>query len=175
VPLRPFGTWPKGLTKDQLTEQMTQALTREFPGVEFNFSQYIEDNVEEAASGVKGENSVKIYGNDLETLERSANQIAKVLADVPGITDLAVLRSLGQPRFVSMSIANARPVTAWHPATSTPCTDRHRWTDPGDLYEQGSDRHFRSWFDWQRPTPEPGCDQAYPIAAPTLPAAARSL
>ncbi len=65
--------------------------------MDFNFSQYIQDNVEEAASGVKGENSVKIYGNDLETLEKTADSIAAVLAKVPGITDLAVLRSLGQP------------------------------------------------------------------------------
>ncbi len=65
--------------------------------MDFNFSQYIQDNVEEAASGVKGENSVKVYGNDLETLEKTADSIAAVLAKVPGITDLAVLRSLGQP------------------------------------------------------------------------------
>src|SRR5580692_8818698 len=97
VPLKPFDTWPAGLNKDKLTEQMTEALTQQFPGVDFNFSQYIEDNVEEAASGVKGENSVKVYGNDLETLEHTANQVAKIMADVPGITDLAVLRSLGQP------------------------------------------------------------------------------
>ena len=49
---------------------MTTRFTEEFPGVDFNFSQYIEDNVEEAASGVKGENSVKLFGGDLETLER---------------------------------------------------------------------------------------------------------
>ena len=76
---------------------MTAALEQQFPGVEFNFSQYIEDNVEEAASGVKGENSVKLYGNDLQMLEDTADKIADVLATVPGITDLAVLHSLGQP------------------------------------------------------------------------------
>jgi cobalt-zinc-cadmium resistance protein CzcA len=116
VPLKPFGSWPKGLTKDQLTEQMTEALTQQFPGVEFNFSQYIEDNVEEAASGVKGENSVKIYGNDLETLESTANRIAKVLGEVPGITDLAVLRSLGQPTIRIDVDRRARPATASRPA-----------------------------------------------------------
>ncbi len=46
---------------------------------------------------MKGENSVKVYGNDLDTLERTANAVAKVLGEVPGVTDLAVLRSLGQP------------------------------------------------------------------------------
>ena len=54
---------------------MTRRMQDEFPGVEFNFSQYIEDNVEEAASGVKGQNSVKLYGSDLATLERTADQI----------------------------------------------------------------------------------------------------
>ena len=48
------------------------ALAAEFPGVDFNFSQYIQDNVEEAASGVKGENSVKLYGNDLDAIEKTA-------------------------------------------------------------------------------------------------------
>src|ERR1700723_1731335 len=97
VPLKPFGTWPAGVDKEKLTQQMTEALEQQFPGVDFNFSQYIQDNVEEAASGVKGENSVKVYGNDLETLEKTADRIAAVLAKVPGITDLAVLHSLGQP------------------------------------------------------------------------------
>jgi cobalt-zinc-cadmium resistance protein CzcA len=85
------------MDKEKLTRD-DAALQQQFPGVDFNFSQYIQDNVEEAASGVKGENSVKVYGNDLETLEKTAaNAIAAVLAKVPGITDLAVLRSLGQP------------------------------------------------------------------------------
>ena len=84
VPLKPFDTWPAGMDKEKLTEQMTTALEQKFPGVDFNFSQYIQDNVEEAASGVKGENSVKVYGNDLETLEKTANSIAAVLAKVPG-------------------------------------------------------------------------------------------
>src|ERR1700674_5197610 len=97
VPLKPFDSWPKGVDKDKLTEQLTQVLEGEFPGVEFNFSQYIQDNVEEAASGVKGENSVKLFGNDLETLEATAQKIRDVMRTVPGITDLAVLNSLGQP------------------------------------------------------------------------------
>src|SRR6202040_1408259 len=69
VPLKPFDAWPAGMDKEKLTAQLTDALESQFPGVEFNFSQYIQDNVEEAASGVKGENSVKLYGNDLATLE----------------------------------------------------------------------------------------------------------
>ena len=68
VPLKPFGTWPHHLTKSQLTDQLDKALVARFPGVDFNFSQNIQDNVEEAASGVKGENSVKLFGPDLEVL-----------------------------------------------------------------------------------------------------------
>src|SRR6202030_3308078 len=97
VPLKPFDTWPSGTTKEKLTQDMTGLLAQQFPGVDFNFSQYIQDNVEEAASGVKGENSVKLYGNELATLERAAARIRDVLATVPGITDLAVFNSLGQP------------------------------------------------------------------------------
>src|SRR5215470_246968 len=92
VPLKPFGSWPAGMDKEKLTAQLTQALQSQFPGVEFNFSQYIQDNVEEAASGVKGENSVKLFGNDLQTLENTAQKIRDVLQTVPGITDLAVLK-----------------------------------------------------------------------------------
>src|SRR5262249_25595962 len=58
VPLRPFDTWPKGMDKERLTEELKGRLEATFPGVDFNFSQYIEDNIEETASGVKGENSV---------------------------------------------------------------------------------------------------------------------
>ena len=97
VPLKPAGDWPSGVTKAALTEKMNADLARAFPGVEFNFSQNIEDNVEEAASGVKGENSVKLFGSDLAVLERTAARIKDIMSKVPGIADLAVLNSLGQP------------------------------------------------------------------------------
>ena len=97
APLKPFDQWPRGVDKEKLADDLTQRLTNEFPGVDFNFSQYIEDNVEEAASGVKGENSVKLYGNDLNALQATAEKIDKVMAGVPGIADLAVFNSLGQP------------------------------------------------------------------------------
>src|SRR5260370_32192165 len=79
VPLKPADTWPEGVDKDKLTEQVNQALESQFPGVEFNFSQYIEDNVEEAASAVKGENSIKLFGNDLAVLDKPAAQIRAVM------------------------------------------------------------------------------------------------
>jgi heavy metal efflux system protein len=143
VPLKPFDTWPSGVDKDKLTEQMTEALTQQFPGVDFNFSQYIEDNVEEAASGVKGENSVKIYGNDLETLEHTANQIAKIMAEVPGITDLAVLRSLGQPTIrIDVDRTRAARYGLAPGDVNAVVQTAIGGQSPGDLYEPGSDRHF---------------------------------
>jgi len=143
VPLKPFDTWPSGVDKEKLTQTMTQALTQQFPGVDFNFSQYIEDNVEEAASGVKGENSVKIYGNDLETLERTANQIAKIMAEVPGVTDLAVLRSLGQPTIrIDVDRERAARYGLASGDVNAVVQAAIGGQSPGDLYEPGSDRHF---------------------------------
>ena len=76
---------------------MLTKLQAEFPGVEFNFSQYLQDNVAEAVSGVKGENSIKLFGNDLQVISDTAAKIKSVLASVHGIADLAVFNSLGQP------------------------------------------------------------------------------
>jgi cobalt-zinc-cadmium resistance protein CzcA len=143
VPLRPFDTWPAGVTKESLTAALTHALQERFPGVEFNFSQYIEDNVEEAASGVKGENSVKVYGNDLETLERTANAVARVLGEVPGITDLAVLRSLGQPTIrINIDRLRAARYGLSPGDVNAVVQTAIGGQSPGDLYEPGSDRHF---------------------------------
>src|SRR5271156_3343568 len=69
APLKPFDEWPAGLTKEKLTEELQKEFAEAMPGIGFNFSQYIQDNVEEALSGVKGANSVKIIGPNLETLE----------------------------------------------------------------------------------------------------------
>jgi cobalt-zinc-cadmium resistance protein CzcA len=143
VPLKPFDTWPHGMDKEKLTQDMTNALGEQFPGVDFNFSQYIQDNVEEAASGVKGENSVKIYGNDLETLEKKANEIAAVLAKVPGITDLAVLRSLGQPTIrIDVDRTRAARYGLAPGDVNAVVQAAIGGQSAGDLYEGTSDRHF---------------------------------
>jgi len=143
VPLKPFGRWPPGVDKEKLTSDMTNALEQQFPGVEFNFSQYIQDNVEEAASGVKGENSVKIYGNDLETLEKTADSIAAVLAKVPGITDLAVLRSLGQPTIrIDVDRVRAARYGLAPGDVNAVVQAAIGGQSAGDLYEGSSDRHF---------------------------------
>ena len=143
VPLQPFDTWPAGVDKDKLTAQLTQTLEARFPGVEFNFSQYIQDNVEEAASGVKGENSVKLSGNDLKTLEIVSKKIRAVLQTVPGITDLAALNPLGQPT-VRIDIDRTRAARLGLSPAEVNSTLQAAigGESAGDLYEGGSDRHF---------------------------------
>ncbi len=95
--LKPLDQWPKGLTKDKLTDQILQEFQNALPGVIFNFSQYIEDNIEEAISGVKGVNSCKILGPNLETLTTLANQVQDQMSRVPGICDLGIFPVFGQP------------------------------------------------------------------------------
>jgi cobalt-zinc-cadmium resistance protein CzcA len=97
VPLKPYDDWPKGLTKDKLTEQLQAEFDSELPGVVFNFSQYIQDNVEEAISGVKGANSVKIIGPNLEVLTRFAGLVRDQMSQIRGIADLGIFPILGQP------------------------------------------------------------------------------
>jgi cobalt-zinc-cadmium resistance protein CzcA len=97
VPLKPFDEWPEGLTKEKLTEQLQAEFESELPGVVFNFSQYIQDNIEEAISGVKGANSVKIIGPNLKMLEKFAAQVRDEMSQVRGITDLGIFPVLGQP------------------------------------------------------------------------------
>ena len=143
VPLKDAGQWPGGVSKQDLTQDMTHALQQQFPGVDFNFSQYIQDNVEEAASGVKGENSVKVYGNDLETLEKTADRVAAVLAKVPGVTDLAVLRSLGQPTIrIDVDRVRAARYGLAPGDVNAVVQTAIGGQSAGDLYEGGSDRHF---------------------------------
>ncbi len=97
VPLKPQSEWPKGLTKIQLVDQMNEKLNSQFIGIDFNFSQYIQDNIEEAVSGVKGENSVKLFGPDLGELERISKSLKTELAKVPGVVNPAAFNLLGQP------------------------------------------------------------------------------
>ncbi|HZR08632.1 MAG TPA: CusA/CzcA family heavy metal efflux RND transporter [Myxococcales bacterium] len=97
APLLPQGEWRRGITKDKLTDQLSRELREAFPGVDFNFSQAIADNVEEAMSGVKGENTVKVIGPDLKVNEQKAGEVVASLQQVRGIEDLGMFRSLGQP------------------------------------------------------------------------------
>src|SRR6202022_3082131 len=97
APLKPFDQWPRGVTKPKLTEQLANELQDTFPGVIFNFSQMISDNVEEALSGVKGENTVKVIGPDLRKNEAAAESIVDVMTSVRGVKDLGWFHSMGQP------------------------------------------------------------------------------
>lgn len=99
VPLKPFDQWPSGYTKDMLVDDLQKQFAAEFVGVEFNFSQYIQDNIQEGLSGVKGANSVKIVGPDLPKLEKLADQVLHEMNQVKGVEDLGVFRVLGQPNF----------------------------------------------------------------------------
>jgi len=111
IPLHPRKDWPalversrwlrwlgpRPRTKLELIEAMNQQMHRELIGVDWNFSQYIRDNVMESLSGVKGDNSVKIIGPDLDELEKLADQVKAILDTVPGLENVAVFRIKGQP------------------------------------------------------------------------------
>ncbi|MBV8168539.1 MAG: efflux RND transporter permease subunit, partial [Alphaproteobacteria bacterium] len=143
VPLKPFDQWPDGMDKPKFVEQLTARLEAEFMGVTFSISQYIEDNVAEAVSGVKGENSIKIFGNDLQQLEDTAAKIKAVMAQIPGVADLGILASLGQP---SITIQVDRTKAARYGLAvgdvNAVVQAAIGGQAAGDLYEDGSDRHF---------------------------------
>ena len=96
VPLKPMEKWRKGMTRIKIEDELTRKFD-EFPGVSFSFSQLIRDNVEEALSGVKGANSVKLFGNDLQALEETGQRVVKVLRSVRGIENVGLFHILGQP------------------------------------------------------------------------------
>ncbi|OJU25545.1 MAG: cytochrome-c peroxidase [Nitrobacter sp. 62-13] len=143
TPLKPISQWRAGVDKEKLTEEIQGRLETEFPGIEFNFSQYLQDNVAEQVSGVKGENSIKVFGNDLQELTDTADKIKAVLATVPGITDLGVFTSLGQP---TIQIDIDRERAARYGLTPGDINSTIRTAvggeSAGDVYEPGSDRHF---------------------------------
>ena len=143
APLKPVSEWSGAHDKDELTAQLLAKLQDKFPGVEFNFSQYLQDNVSEAVSGVKGENSIKLYGNDLQALTDTANNIKSVLSTVQGITDLAVFTSLGQPT-IRIDIDRAKAARYGLAPGDINATIKVAigGDTAGDLYEPGSDRHF---------------------------------
>jgi len=143
APLKPVKQWPHSHDKDDVTAEILKDLQAKFPGVEFNFSQYLQDNVAEAVSGVKGENSIKLYGNDLVELTETANKIKSVLATVRGVTDLSVFTSLGQPT-IRIDIDRIRAARYGLSPGDINATIRVAigGESAGELYEPGSDRHF---------------------------------
>ena len=102
VGLKPKEQWRAvfNQNKENLIASMTMTLQKNLPGVVWGFSQPIEDNMEEAVSGVKGELATKVYGSDLHMLEDKANEIAGIMSRIPGIADLGVFNVTGQPDLV---------------------------------------------------------------------------
>jgi cobalt-zinc-cadmium resistance protein CzcA len=94
---RRLGFGPQARSKLEVIRDMKEQLNRFLPGVDWSFSQYIRDNVMESLSGVKGDNSVKIIGPDLDELEALAGRVQAALAVVPGIEDVGVFHIKGQP------------------------------------------------------------------------------
>ncbi|MFV0922710.1 efflux RND transporter permease subunit [Sphingomonas parapaucimobilis] len=143
APLKPAADWPQPISKEELTRRMSKALTDRFPGVEFSFSQYIEDNVSESSSGVKGANAVKLFGPDLPTLQRLGNQVRDVLAKVDGVADLGAFPLLGQP---TVRIDVDRDRAARYGLDTDDVNDVVRAAvggqEVGRLYEQTTDRNF---------------------------------
>lgn len=97
--LKPQREWRAGLSKENLIEEIEGRL-HAIPGVIFNFSQVIQDNVEEAMSGVKGENSIKLFGPDLKVMEEKAVEIERIMRGIRGIKDLGIFRLMGQPNLI---------------------------------------------------------------------------
>ncbi len=97
VNLKNYDTWRDYGTKEQLVERMNAELVK-IPGVGFNFSQNIEDNVEEAVTGVKGELAVKLFGADLDTLTKKAAEIQSVMSGIQGVVDLDTFDETGEPQ-----------------------------------------------------------------------------
>jgi len=150
APLKPFDTWPRHLTKDRLIEDMGRELQDAFPGVVFNFSQMISDNVEEALSGVKGENSVKVVGPDLKEDQRVAEGIVGVMGGVRGVKDLGMFSSLGQP---SVNIVPDREVCARYGLNTGDVTNMVQAAVGGQAVTQvfEGEKHFDLVVRWKEP------------------------
>jgi len=96
VDLKPEKEWKRKISQDELINEMAEKLNK-YPGITLNFSQPIIDNVAEAVAGFKASFGIKIFGNDLEKIDKIADSVFSVMKHVPGVTDLGVLRNIGQP------------------------------------------------------------------------------
>ena len=106
--LKPYSEWKRGITKEELQEEVRRKTAALFPNTNISVSQYMQDNLEEMTTGVKGENAVKIIGDDLVELDKTAKQVEERLGKIPGIKDIAVYRELGQPNLlIEVDRANA--------------------------------------------------------------------
>ena len=98
VDLAPEKEWKRKITYDGLVDEMDNKL-KNIPGVVFNYSQPIRDNVAEAVAGVPAALAVKIFGHDFNVLDSNANKVYNILKNIKGVEDLGIIRNLGQPEF----------------------------------------------------------------------------
>ncbi len=100
IDLKPYSEWKHFKNKEELEEAIRKKVKELFPNADVNLSQYIQDNLEEVTTGVKGENAVKVFGDDLYKLDKIANIVEEKLKQVEGIEDVGVFREIGQPNIV---------------------------------------------------------------------------
>lgn len=100
VKLKDYKEWHRGITKEELEDEVRNQLRFAFPSADVSVSQYIEDNLAEAMSGVKGENSIKIFGDDLATLDKLAKEVEAKIKTVDGVTDVGIFKETGQPSLI---------------------------------------------------------------------------
>jgi heavy metal efflux system protein len=99
--LHPYGKWKRSITKEQLEDEVRKKLVRLLPNAAISLSQYMQDNLEEESSGVKGgENAIKIFGEDLHELDRISKEVQNGIEKVRGIKDVSIYRELGQPNLI---------------------------------------------------------------------------
>ena len=114
VNLKPEKEWKRHITKDELIDEMDAKL-KQYPGVVYNYSQPIIDNVAEAVAGINADLAVKIFGNDLDKLDHLADSVYNILGTVRGVKDLGIMRNIGQPE---LSIVFDEPKMAMYGVTT---------------------------------------------------------
>jgi cobalt-zinc-cadmium resistance protein CzcA len=143
VPLRPPAEWRTARHRDGLVAAIDRRLGERFVGIQFSYAQMISDNVQEAASGVKGANAIKVFGPELDVLTARAEDIRRTMAGIAGVADLAVFPTLGQPT-VAISIDRLRAarfglqIEDINDVVQSAIGGR----EAGRLYEAGGDRNF---------------------------------
>ena len=149
VDLQPRDKWrPQFKDKQELVADMDKRVMDEYPGVLYNFSQYIKDNMDEAISGVKGELGLKIYGRDLDVLDRLGSQVRNIIRSVPGMVDVAKDELLGQPQLL---ITINRAEASRFGINTSDILDVVQTSIGGNMITelQESDRRFGVWIRYQ--------------------------
>lgn len=164
VNLKPKKLWRKNLTMDDLVNEMDAQL-KNYQGIVYNYSQPIIDNVAESVAGINANNAVKIFGNDLQVLDKLADQVLESIRDVQGIKDIGVLRNVGQPEISvvldkqrmaanGVSIADAQAVLemAFGGKTATQKYEGERKFDVRIRYERAYRKHEQDIANLMVPT-----------------------